>query len=170
MLRPRKHSVDVFIPFFHSKGGHVKGIEIGFEYQKCEDRYVCPTGKFLYPYHKKTHQYKRYRAKSEECFKCPIQDSCLNTSLKTIRPKWINRNIEQELLDTHLKKTETELFKQKLQERMWKAEGIMAQLKFYHGLNRARFRSIAKVQMQAWVAAITVNLKRLAKIIPLEMV
>ena len=91
-----------FIPFFHSKGGTVKGLDVGFSYDRKNDRYICPMGKYLYAYNSKTLRYKRYSAKAKECYICTKRNSCLNIKIKTLRPKWINRNIDQDFMDKHL--------------------------------------------------------------------
>lgn len=56
---------------------------------------------------------------------------------------------------------ETEAFKQKLAERLWKIEGVMNELKNYHGLSKANYRGIDNVQIQAYMTAIAINIKRL---------
>ena len=42
-------------------------------------------------------------------------------------------------------------------------EGIHGEAKARHGLNRARRRGLWNVQIQAWLTAAAINLKRLAK-------
>jgi IS5 family transposase len=44
---------------------------------------------------------------------------------------------------------------------MWKLEGVMNELKNYHTLSRAQYRGIKNVQIQAYMAAIAINIKRL---------
>ena len=56
---------------------------------------------------------------------------------------------------------ETGSFKKKLSERLWKIEGVMNELKNYHGLTKAKFRGLQNMQIQAYMAAIAVNIKRL---------
>lgn len=51
----------------------------------------------------------------------------------------------------------------KLKERMWKIEGIFAEAKQLHGLSKARYRGIEKVQIQAYMVASVQNVKRLIK-------
>ena len=66
-----------------------------------------------------------------------------------------------ELFEMINKEMETDSFKKKLYERMWKIEGIMNELKNYHDLKRAQYRGIHNVQIQAYFAAIAINIKRL---------
>ena len=44
---------------------------------------------------------------------------------------------------------------------MWKIEGIMNELKNYHDLKRAQYRGLKNPQIQAYFAAIALNIKRL---------
>ena len=44
---------------------------------------------------------------------------------------------------------------------MWKLEGAMNELKNYHTLSRAQYRGIENVQIQAYMGAIAINIKRL---------
>ncbi|MBN9230828.1 MAG: transposase, partial [Legionella sp.] len=51
--------------------------------------------------------------------------------------------------------------KEKLRERLWKIEGIMNELKNHHCLSKAKYRGLDNMQIQAYMAAITINIKRL---------
>lgn len=44
---------------------------------------------------------------------------------------------------------------------MWKIEGIMNELKNYHDLKRAQYRGLENTQIQAYFAAMAINIKRL---------
>ena len=46
-------------------------------------------------------------------------------------------------------------------ERQWKMEGIFAEGKENHGLDRARCRGRAKMQIQAYMIAVVQNIKRM---------
>lgn len=64
--------------------------------------------------------------------------------LKKLEPKWKTRNL-----------------KKKLYQRLWMLEGIMNELKNYHGLNRAHYRGLDNVGIQGYMAAIAINIKRI---------
>jgi hypothetical protein len=67
-----------------------------------------------------------------------------------------------------VKKWETEkLFQQNLIERMWKMEGIISEAKNLNGLSRAKYRGLKKTQIQAYMVASALNLKRLAALLNL---
>ena len=45
-------------------------------------------------------------------------------------------------------------------ERLWKIEGVMNELKNHNGLLRVKYRGINNVQIQAYMTAIAINIKR----------
>ncbi|GAI29946.1 unnamed protein product [marine sediment metagenome] len=47
-------------------------------------------------------------------------------------------------------------------------EGIMGQAKTYHGMARARFRGLNKVEMQFLMTATVLNLKKMVKMLDVE--
>ena len=57
----------------------------------------------------------------------------------------------------------TDLFKSKLHERMWKIEGINAEAKNLHSLKRAKYRGLTNMQIQAYMIGVVLNLKRLVQ-------
>ena len=56
---------------------------------------------------------------------------------------------------------EQQSFKEKLYERMWKIEGIMNELKNYPDLKHTQYRGLQNTQIQAYFAAMALNIKRL---------
>ena len=47
-------------------------------------------------------------------------------------------------------------------------EGIMGQAKTYHGMAKARFMGITKVEMQFLMTATALNLKKMVKMLDIE--
>jgi len=47
-------------------------------------------------------------------------------------------------------------------------EGIMGQAKTYHGMAKARFRGLKKVQIQFLLTATAINLKKMVKMLEVE--
>ena len=74
----------------------------------------------------------------------------------------LTRHVNQLLFEEIQSKAKTEEFKKKLGERMWKIEGLFAESKTFHTLNRARYRGRWKVQVQVYMISTVQNLKRLA--------
>jgi len=49
-------------------------------------------------------------------------------------------------------------------------EGIMGQAKIYHGMARARFRGLKKVEIQFLLTATALNLKKMVKMLDVNFV
>ncbi|RZV25633.1 transposase, partial [Legionella longbeachae] len=71
------------------------------------------------------------------------------------------RHIHADLFQKVKIKMETEEFKEKFRERLWKIEGVMNELKNYHCLSKAKYRGLDNMQIQAYIAAVVINIKRL---------
>jgi hypothetical protein len=54
-----------------------------------------------------------------------------------------------------------EKFQSNLVERMWKMEGLISEAKNLHCLSRAKYMGLKKTQIQAYMVASALNLKRL---------
>jgi hypothetical protein len=118
----------------------------------------------LNPYGFIHHESKLYRSKSSDCAICVQKVDCVASSRSRNKSiKHLSRNINQELFDKTLEAMERPIFLGKLKERMWKIEGIFAEAKQLHGLSKARYRGLQKVQIQAYMVAIVQNIKRLMK-------
>jgi len=52
-------------------------------------------------------------------------------------------------------------FQKNIVERMWKMEGLIGETKNQHCLSRAKYRGLMKIQIQAYMAANVLNMKRL---------
>ena len=48
-------------------------------------------------------------------------------------------------------------------------EGIMGQAKTYHGMAKARFRGLAKVEIQFLMTATALNLKKMVKMLDIKI-
>lgn len=155
-----------YIPTFDDRIG-TGPIEQGFKYDRKNDRYICPEGNLLYPYEKKgARDYSRYRIMHGECRACPKRFGCLGTRPRQptfTRP--ILRHPQQDLLDAVRRRMTTAYFKSRLRERMWKIESLFGEAKTNHLLRRAKYRGIQNMTIQALMTGITLNLKKLAKLL-----
>ena len=79
--------------------------------------------------------------------------------------KFVLRNLDQDLFEQVKQQMLQPAFRTKAVERMWKIEGMFAEAKSNHGLQRARYRSTSKVQIQAYMIALVQNLKRLVAVL-----
>lgn len=73
----------------------------------------------------------------------------------------ITRNIHKELFDEVKEAMEQQVFQKKLAERMWKMEGLISEAKQRHCLSRAKYKGLIKTQMQAYMVASALNIKRI---------
>lgn len=158
-LKERK--VTTYIPLFSSRSGSSENSNIpGFQYDELNNYYVCSHNKVLTPC-KSQSDTTIYLSSSSDCKSCPFSKRCL-AKLKNKGPaRYVTRNKYAELFNQLIQEMELQSFKEKLYERMWKIEGIMNELKNYHDLKRAQYRGLKNTQIQAYFAAIALNIKRL---------
>jgi transposase len=133
-----------------------------FQYQKDHDRYRCPAGAFLYP-HKTSGGITRYAIKNRACDGCPLQKKCFPKGFEG-KSKRIQRSVYQDHFDKIRRRMKTATFKKKRYARSWKIEGIFGEAKSNHCLGRAKYRGLAKVQIQVYLSATVQNLKRIISV------
>jgi IS5 family transposase len=151
-----------YVPNFHEDVGEKIDPEM-FTYDEKFDEFNCKMG------HKLTatnapavlkQNMQMYRVLGGHCSNCPIKDQCFGHSPKN-RGRRIFRNIYWKI-QAEVRKRETEDdFKKMRGERQWKMEGNFAEAKENHCLSRARLRGRAKMQIQAYMTGVVLNLKRM---------
>lgn len=158
-LRDKK--ITTYIPLFSSRSGSSENSIIpGFQYDEVNNYYVCPQNNFLRPCKSQTDT-TIYISSTIDCKRCSLSKTCL-AKLKNKGPaRYVTRNRYAELYSQMILEMDLQSFKEKLYERMWKIEGIMNELKNYHDLKRAQYRGLQNTQIQAYFAAIALNIKRL---------
>ena len=153
------------IPLWSGRVGNSKHLKSGLVYEREQDRFRCPEGKYLTPNPSLYENYKRYVSSSEDCQMCSQALTCTAKRKKTsLHQRFVLRSLDQDLFEEVLTRMRDPVFRQKMSERMWKIEGLFAEAKQNHGLSRARFRGRAKVQIQAYMSATAQNLKRLVAV------
>lgn len=152
--------ITTYIPLFSTKEGKkpLELKEVEFIYDEENNNYTCPEGKELFP--TKSKDMEHYYSKLETCKSCPVSDQCLAKSNKG-GYLIIHRNWNQWLFEQELSMMEKPIFHERLKERMRKIEGIFAEAKNMHGLNRAKYRRLQKMQIQTHMTSSVQNLKRL---------
>ena len=100
-------------------------------------------------------------APTADCRACKQSATCSAERRKGYDQRHIRRNKDQELFEEVQARMRDPTFIQRRSERMWKSEGLFAEAKQNHNLARAKFRGRSKVQIQAYLSAIALNLKRL---------
>lgn len=145
--------------------------EDGFIYNKDSDQWICPAGHATY---RKAHFTDRkqtlvstgytYFFPTETCQSCPLRATCCNGQKfgRTIRV--VDEKPEQERALQRQQDPEA----QKVYRLRSLIEHKLADLKRYCGLQRARYRSLHAVQIQAIMACVVANAKRMVKLAALR--
>lgn len=136
-----------------------------FTYDSSRDCYVCPNGKLL---KRKSKNYINnridYKSNKKDCNLCPIRKKCISGkgNFRIVSHydspcygkarDWYDSGYGQAM--------------QKLRGTI--LEGIMGQAKTYHGMAKARFRGLKKVEIQFLMTAAALNLKKMVKMLDIE--
>ena len=150
-----------FIPLWSGRVGNSKYLNNGLVYEKKQDRFRCPEGKYLHPNPAISENHKRYVSSSVDCKVCSQASTCPARTRGSSPQRFVFRSLDQDLFEEVQTRMRDPVFRQKMSERMWKIEGLFAEAKQNHGLSRARYRGRSKVQIQAYLSATVQNLKRL---------
>jgi transposase len=150
-----------FIPLWSGRVGNSKYLRGALVYQKEQDRFQCPAGKYLTPTPAITENHKRYVSSSADCRACAQAATCPARRSGSSPKRFVLRSLDQDLFEEIQARMRDPTFRTRRSERMWKMEGLFAEAKQNHGLSRARYRGRSKVQIQAYLSAIVQNLKRL---------
>lgn len=132
-----------------------------FKYDARHDIVRCPRGKHL----KRTSRAPGgwvYRARRYDCCRCPLRSQCFSAKAKT-RMILIVDGYEALLRGRrkHMKWTERD--KRTYERHRWLVEGRHGEAKCSHGLARAVRRGLDNMQIQSYLTAAVMNLKRLAR-------
>ncbi|MBN2256579.1 MAG: transposase, partial [Anaerolineaceae bacterium] len=129
------------------------------------DVLICPAGRVL-------NKTRRTPRKKDNCFvyrgsrltcgiRCDQHDICMKRNARY--PKEVHISIYQDYVDGQTNKKHSATWKTLLRKRKTLLEGSFGDAKNNHGLRRAKYRGIDKVQEQSLLTAIVQNLKKLAK-------
>jgi transposase len=141
--------------------------ESEFSYNKDSDQWQCSQGNITEKkkYYKSSNKAKvkkqgyKYYFGLKQCKTCLKHDECAKKSSRKILNIGLNTNEFYEI--SQYQKTEEFLEKYKKRASI---EGKNAELKRFHGLYKARGYGLLSVSMQSKLAAIAVNIKRIAAI------
>lgn len=141
--------------------------ESEYTYNKDSDEWQCSQGNTTI--NKKHYKYKskareragyKYYFEMSQCKACPKHDECAKKSARKILIVGLNASEFYEISQYQ----KTDEFKEQYKKRA-SIEGKNAELKRFHGLHRARGYGLISVSKQSKLAAIAVNIKRIAAII-----
>ena len=128
-----------------------------FQWLSDEDAYLCPADQKLHRYAQvRGTQRVQYRAPKGSCSACPFREQCTPSG----RERTIHRSWGQEFVDTAEQLLASPLGRRRLVERKIYIEGAFALAKELHGLRRTRFRGRQRVQIQLWLTAAAMNIKK----------
>ena len=163
--------LSAFIPPRKPKGGpRDLWSKERFRYLAEEDVYLCPAGKRMRRFARRASTRRMsYRAEKGACMVCSFRSQCTSSRHERI----ISRFWDQHLVEEASARVGSSLGRKLLKERKVRVEGVFALAKELHGLRRTRLRGRRKVQIQLWLAAAAMNLKRavrrLNRMAPTEM-
>jgi transposase len=150
-----------FIPSRHHKRGPggVWGRD-QFQYLPVEDEYLCPAEKRMRRFTRRASTRRvGYRVEKGACESCSFRERCTPSGGE----RTISRFFDHELIDEAEERVASVLGRRLLHERQVRSEGAFALAKELHGLRRTRFVGKRKVQVQLWLTAAAMNIKRAAK-------
>lgn len=130
-----------------------------FEYDALLDAYRCPEGQVI-PYATTDRSgYRHYKSDPSKCQNCPLLASC-TTNAKA--QKTVTRHVWADARERTNAHRLTDWGKALYKRRKETVERSFADAKQLFGHRYARFRSLAKVQTQALLAATAQNIKKIA--------
>ena len=133
-----------------------------FKYQKETDTYRCPEGQELIYKTTTRAGYRSYSSDPKQCAFCPVRDDC--TKSENMQ-KVITRHLYSEAVERANQMRLSCYGKKTYRRRSETVERSFADAKQHHGHRYARYRGLAKVQMQCWLAAAAQNIKKIALVV-----
>lgn len=132
-----------------------------FSYDEKNDLVRCPEGKILTKKTQTKHGFF-YRARIKDCQNCPRKNKCLGATCKSRSIHIVNGY--PALLRARRKKRMgwDEQMLEAYKHHKYRVEGAHGEAKTQHGLRRAVRRKLWNVQIQDYLTAIVMNLKKLA--------
>jgi len=131
-----------------------------FHYLREQDIFLCPSGELMKRFaHRASTRRVSYRVTPSSCNGCRFREQCTPTG----KDRTISRFFGQHLVDEAKERLSTPRGRELLIQRKVCAEGAFAWAKELHGLRRTRFMGRWKVQIQLWLTAAVINIKKALK-------
>ncbi|MGB3904919.1 MAG: IS1182 family transposase [Anaerolineae bacterium] len=128
-----------------------------FRYLEEEDVFLCPAGIRMKRFARRPSTRRvSYRVERGACVECRFREQCTPSG----GDRTISRPFDQKLVDEAKERLSSPLGQLLLRQRKVRAEGVFALAKELHGLRRTRFKGRWKVQIQIWLTAAAINIKR----------
>jgi hypothetical protein len=133
-----------------------------FRYLREQDIFLCPDGKSMKRFaHRASTKRVSYRVAKGACLGCRFREQCTPTG----QNRTISRFFDQRLVDEAKERLSSTRGKELLLQRRVSAEGVFAWAKELHGLRRTRFMGRWKVQIQVWLTAAVINIKKAVRVL-----
>lgn len=140
-----------------------------FSYNKDSDQWFCVMGNKTVSVKSKTRERNgkqekllQYSFERECCRHCPRRTECIGKSKRIAKLMEVSVNTPE--LYEYSQRTKIQEFVEEYRKRA-KIEPKNAELKRFHGLDRAKGYGLRSVRIQAKLTALVVNLKRIAKMV-----
>jgi len=131
-----------------------------FKYDAKHHLVRCPSGKLLTRSSKTWHGWY-YKARTQDCRICDLRKRCLSPTVG--RRSVVISDGHAALLRARRRRGRWSAHEFRLYGRhRWRAEGVHAEAKRWHGLQRAVRRGLWNMSIQSYLTATVLNLKRLA--------
>jgi hypothetical protein len=128
-----------------------------FRYLREQDIFLCPAGVPMNRFaHRASTRRVSYRITQGACKGCRLKEQCTPAG----QNRTISRFFDQQLVDEAKERLSSPRGQELLLQRKVSAEGVFAWAKELHGLRRTRFMGKRKVQIQLWLTAAVINIKR----------
>lgn len=153
------HGVRAVIPVLKTRPAKVPISR--FRYDEKHDRVRCPQGRHLLP-SSKTARGRNFRAKTKDCKPCDMKELCLTKSVSSRSiPISDGHSALLRARRQHVRKSDAD--RAVYNAHRFRVEGVHGEAKTCHGLHRAVRRGLTNMEIQAYLTAAVINLKRLAK-------
>lgn len=140
-----------------------------FSYNKDSDQWFCVMGNETVKVKSKTRERNgkeekllEYSFERERCRNCTHRAECIGKSTRIARQLRISINTPE--LYEYSQRAKTQEFLEEYRKRA-KIESKNAELKRFHGLDRAKGYGLRSIRIQAKLTALAVNLKRITKLV-----
>jgi transposase len=131
-----------------------------FRYDARHDIVKCPQGRTLRPQRPVKHG-RFFYSRARDCARCPMRQLCLSPG-RVNKAVVIGDDYPALLRARRRRERWSDEDRRLYQRHRWRVEGIHGEAKTWHGLARAVRRGLANMQIQAYLTAAAINLKRLA--------
>jgi hypothetical protein len=133
-----------------------------FRYLREQDVFLCPAGITMKRFaHRASTQRVSYHVTRGACKSCQFKEQCTPIG----QDRTISRFFDQKLADEAKERLSSPRGRDLLLQRKVRAEVVFAWAKELHGLRRTRFMGIWKVQIQLWLTAAVINIKRVVRVL-----